>query len=194
MRHGNHQHVLITFRAAAPRRRCTGLWFCRDAGLPNGQVPILEADGKVLPQSGAQLRYAGKLAGTHTRSVCKKLYGIILRCRFRRLDRRLEVQAIRTFDSGPILWIVPFVEVQGWTRSALEFRIRNLGDRHSVIVMYVQLSIGGYSLPADERPKSKNTHLSPFSPRSSFTQDSTLRTLSRLRSPTRLWMLSATTT
>nr|UZD11052.1 glutathione s-transferase 2 [Macrocystis pyrifera] len=34
-------------------------------GLPNGQVPILEVGGKVLPQSGAQLRYVGKLAGLY---------------------------------------------------------------------------------------------------------------------------------
>nr|ABR09272.1 glutathione S-transferase 2 [Laminaria digitata] len=34
-------------------------------GLPNGQLPILEVGGKVLPQSGAQLRYVGKLAGLY---------------------------------------------------------------------------------------------------------------------------------
>ena len=41
----------------------------RDAGLPNGQLPILEVDGKILPQSGAQLRYVGKIAGTHTLGI-----------------------------------------------------------------------------------------------------------------------------
>nr|WEX24894.1 glutathione S-transferase [Saccharina japonica] len=34
-------------------------------GLPNGQVPVLEVHGKLLPQSGAQLRYVGKLAGLY---------------------------------------------------------------------------------------------------------------------------------
>ena len=65
------------FRAAVPRHPCTGLWFCRNAGLPNGQLPILEVQGKVLPQSGAQLRYVGKLAGTHARYFCKKLCSVL---------------------------------------------------------------------------------------------------------------------
>ena len=65
------------FRAAVPRHPCTGLWFCRNAGLPNGQLPILEVQGKVLPQSGAQLRYVGKLAGTHVRYFWKKLFSVL---------------------------------------------------------------------------------------------------------------------
>ena len=65
------------FRAAVPRHPCTGLWFCRNAGLPNGQLPILEVQGKVLPQSGAQLRYVGKLAGTRARYFCKKLCSVL---------------------------------------------------------------------------------------------------------------------
>ena len=69
--------LLILFRAAVPRRRCTGSWFYRDAGLPNGQLPILEVQGKVLPQSGAQLRYVGKLAGTHARYFSKTLCSIL---------------------------------------------------------------------------------------------------------------------
>ncbi|CAN0418307.1 unnamed protein product, partial [Laminaria digitata] len=32
-------------------------------GLPNGQLPVLEVDGYVLPQSMAILRYVGKLSG-----------------------------------------------------------------------------------------------------------------------------------
>ncbi|CAN0499459.1 unnamed protein product, partial [Scytosiphon promiscuus] len=35
-------------------------------GLPNGQLPVLQAQDKVIPQSGAQLRYVGKLAGLYT--------------------------------------------------------------------------------------------------------------------------------
>lgn len=35
------------------------------AALPHEQLPILEVDDKVLPQSNAQLRYVGKLAGMH---------------------------------------------------------------------------------------------------------------------------------
>ena len=50
---------------AAVRALSFVLWVLRDAGLPNGQLPILEIDGKVLPQSGAQLRYVGKLAGEY---------------------------------------------------------------------------------------------------------------------------------
>lgn len=33
------------------------------AGLPNGQVPVLEIDDYVLPHSMAILRYIGKLSG-----------------------------------------------------------------------------------------------------------------------------------
>ncbi|WP_411024211.1 hypothetical protein, partial [Salmonella sp. s58408] len=35
------------------------------SGLPNGQLPILEVDGYVLPQSMAILRYVGRLGGLY---------------------------------------------------------------------------------------------------------------------------------
>ena len=39
-------------------------WLCGVVtGLPNEQLPVLEIDGYVLPQSMAILRYVGKLGG-----------------------------------------------------------------------------------------------------------------------------------
>lgn len=35
------------------------------AALPNEQLPIMEVDGVVIPQSLAQLRYVGKIAGLY---------------------------------------------------------------------------------------------------------------------------------
>eukprot|EP00904_Undaria_pinnatifida_P006911 jgi/Undpi1/334/HiC_scaffold_1.g00330.m1 len=43
-------------------------------GLPNGQLPILEVDGKILPQSGAQLRYVGKIAGLYPEDALEAAY------------------------------------------------------------------------------------------------------------------------
>lgn len=43
-------------------------------GLPNGQLPILEVDGYVLPQSMAILRYIGRLGGKDERTQILHLY------------------------------------------------------------------------------------------------------------------------
>lgn len=48
----------------SPTMHASLLWgFVNVAGLPNGQLPVLEIDGYVLPQSMAILRYVGKLGG-----------------------------------------------------------------------------------------------------------------------------------
>ncbi|CAN0093395.1 unnamed protein product, partial [Hapterophycus canaliculatus] len=38
-------------------------WPALKSALPFGQLPILEVDGVVIPQSSAQLRYVGKIGG-----------------------------------------------------------------------------------------------------------------------------------
>lgn len=38
--------------------------------LPYNQVPILEVDGTVIPQSLAQIRYVGKIGGTSVGDLC----------------------------------------------------------------------------------------------------------------------------
>lgn len=35
------------------------------AATPNGQLPIIEVDGTVIPQSSAQMRYVGKIGGLY---------------------------------------------------------------------------------------------------------------------------------
>lgn len=37
----------------------------RAAALPYGQLPVMEVDGVVIPQSSAQLRYVGKTGGLY---------------------------------------------------------------------------------------------------------------------------------
>lgn len=43
-------------------------------GLPQNQVPILEVDGRILPQSNAQLRFVGKMAGAYVRKFVQNVY------------------------------------------------------------------------------------------------------------------------
>lgn len=50
-------------------------------------LPVLESDGRVLPQSNAQLRYVGKLAGKHN---------VVVNGVFRRLRQRVMIITIVT--------------------------------------------------------------------------------------------------
>ncbi|CAM9740056.1 unnamed protein product [Ectocarpus sp. 12 AP-2014] len=40
-------------------------WPALKPTLPNGQLPVMEVDGVVIPQSTAQLRYVGKIGGLY---------------------------------------------------------------------------------------------------------------------------------